>query len=74
MNAQRGHRRPSVSNIGDTRLEEAGEYDITIEQGSGFSLPLVYEAPEGSPVDFTGATARMHVREKYSSRRANSSS
>jgi hypothetical protein len=48
-------------------LEEAGEYDITIEQGSGFSLPLTYEAPEGSPVDFTGSTARLHVREKYSS-------
>jgi len=48
-------------------LETAGEYDIDIEQGSGFSLPLVYEAPEGSPVDFTGSTARMHVREKYSS-------
>jgi hypothetical protein len=48
-------------------LEEAGEYDITIEQGSGFSLSLVYEAPEDSPVDFTGSTGRMHVRSKYSS-------
>jgi hypothetical protein len=48
-------------------LEEAGEYDITIEQGSGFSLSLVYEAPENSPVDFTGSTARLHVREKYNS-------
>jgi hypothetical protein len=48
-------------------LEEAGEYDITIEQGSGFSLSLTYEAPEGSFVDFTGSTARLHVREKYSS-------
>ena len=48
-------------------MEEAGEYDITIEQGSGFTLPLVYEAPEGSPVNLTGSTARMHVREKYSS-------
>jgi hypothetical protein len=48
-------------------LEEAGEYDITIEQGSGFSLPLTYEAPEGSLVDFTGSTARLHVRSKYSS-------
>jgi hypothetical protein len=48
-------------------LEEAGEYDITIEQGSGFSLPLTYEAPEGSFVDFTGSTARLQVREKYSS-------
>ena len=48
-------------------MEEAGEFDITIEQGSGFSLPLAYEAPEGSLVDFTGSTARMHVRNKYSS-------
>jgi hypothetical protein len=48
-------------------LEEAGEYDITIEQGSGFSLSLTYEAPEGSLVDFTGSTARLQVREKYSS-------
>ena len=48
-------------------MEEAGEYDITIEEGSGFSLALTYEAPEDSPVDFTGSTARMHVREKFSS-------
>jgi hypothetical protein len=48
-------------------LEEAGEYDITIEQGSGFTLPLRYEAPEGTPVDFTGSTARMHVRPKFGS-------
>jgi hypothetical protein len=46
-------------------LEEAGEYDITIEQGSGFSLSLSYEAPEGSPVDFTDSTARLHVRSKF---------
>ena len=46
-------------------MEEAGEYDITIEQGSGFSLPLRWEAPEGSLVDFTGSTARLHVRSKY---------
>jgi hypothetical protein len=46
-------------------LEEAGEYDITIEQGSGFSLPLTYEAPEGSLVDLTGGTGRLHVRSKY---------
>jgi hypothetical protein len=48
-------------------LDEAGEYDITIEQGSGFSLALSYESPEGSPVNFTGSTARMHVRKKFSS-------
>jgi hypothetical protein len=48
-------------------LEEAGEYDITIEQGSGFSLPLTYEAPEGSLVDFTGSTARLQARLKFGS-------
>jgi hypothetical protein len=48
-------------------LEEAGEYDITIEQGSDFELPLTYEAPEGSVVDFTGSTAQMHAREAYGS-------
>jgi hypothetical protein len=46
-------------------LEETGEYDITIEQGSGFSLPLAWEAPEGSLVDFTGSTGRLHVRSKF---------
>jgi hypothetical protein len=48
-------------------LDEAGQYDIVVEQGSGFSLALSYEAPEGSPIDFTGSTARMYVREKFSS-------
>lgn len=48
-------------------MEEAGEYDIVIEQGSGFSLSLTYEAPEGTLVDFTGSTARLHARLKYSS-------
>jgi len=48
-------------------LEEAGEYDITIEQGSGFTLPITYEAPEGSAVDFTGSTARLHARLKFGS-------
>jgi hypothetical protein len=48
-------------------LEEAGEYDITIEQGSGFSLPLIYEAPEGSLVDFKGSKSRLNARLKFSS-------
>jgi len=45
-------------------LKQAGEYDITVKQNSGFTLPLRYEAPEGSPVDFTGSTAQMQVRAK----------
>ena len=45
-------------------MESAGLYDITVKQNSGFTLPMRYEAPEGSPVDFTGSTARMQVRAK----------
>ena len=45
-------------------MEQAGEYDITVKQNSGFTLPLRYEAPESSPVDFTRSTAQMQVRAK----------
>jgi hypothetical protein len=45
-------------------LEQAAEYDMTVKQNSGFTLPLRYEAPDGSPVDFTGSTAQMQVRAK----------
>jgi len=48
-------------------LEEAGEYDITISQRSGFMLPFSYEAPEGHPVNFTGSTAKMQARVKVDS-------
>jgi hypothetical protein len=45
---------------------KAGKYDITIDQGAGFELLIVFTA-DGEPVDFTGASARMHAREKVSS-------
>lgn len=41
----------------------AGRYDITLEQGATFDLPLRYRTPSGTPVDLTGYTARMQVRE-----------
>lgn len=41
----------------------AGRYDITLEQGATFDLPLRYRTPAGVPVDLTGYTARMQVRE-----------
>jgi hypothetical protein len=41
----------------------AGRFDITLEQGSTFDLPLRYRAPSGTAVDLTGYTARMQVRE-----------
>jgi hypothetical protein len=41
----------------------AGRYDIILEQGATFDLPLTYRDPAGTPVDLTGYTARMQVRE-----------
>jgi len=41
----------------------AGRYDITLEQGATFDLPLRYRAPSGTPVDLTGYSAKMQVRE-----------
>jgi hypothetical protein len=45
---------------------KAGRYDITIEQGTGFELPLSYTAA-GTLVDFTGCKARLQVRPKVGS-------
>jgi hypothetical protein len=41
----------------------AGRYDITLEQGATFDLPLTYRDPAGNAVDLTGYSARMQVRE-----------
>ncbi len=41
----------------------AGRYDIVLEQGATFDLPLHYRTPNGTSVDLTGYTARMQVRE-----------
>jgi hypothetical protein len=41
----------------------AGRYDITLEQGATFDLPLRYRAPSGTAVDLTGYSAKMQVRE-----------
>ena len=40
---------------------KAGKYDITIEQGAGFSLPITYK-PGGVLVDWTNCHARLQVR------------
>jgi tRNA threonylcarbamoyladenosine modification (KEOPS) complex Pcc1 subunit len=40
----------------------AGQYDITVEQGSTFNLTLVYKDQRGYVIDLTGYTARMQLR------------
>lgn len=37
----------------------AGKYDFNIEQGSSFTLSLVYKDSTGSPVNLTGWCARL---------------
>ena len=51
----------------------AAVYPLTIDQGETFRLTLVYALPGATPsdppvpIDITGATGRMQVREKYGS-------
>jgi hypothetical protein len=43
----------------------AGRHNIEIEQGATWSLLLRYRAEPDTPIDLTGATARMQVRTTY---------
>ncbi|NDD53289.1 hypothetical protein EBZ39_05355 [bacterium] len=43
----------------------AGLYDITIEQGATFQMSLTWKDSTGTPVNLTGYSARMQVRENY---------
>lgn len=43
----------------------AAVYNIEIEQGATFQLPLVYKDYLGNPIDISGYTARMQVRRSY---------
>lgn len=40
----------------------AGKYNILIEQGATFSLPITYRDSDGNLVDLTTYTAAMHIR------------
>jgi hypothetical protein len=41
-------------------------YNITIDQGADFVLPLTYLNPNQTPVNITGWSAEMMVRQTYS--------
>lgn len=45
----------------------AGIYNITIEQGADFSLPLTWRDGSNTIVNVTGYSARMQIRESYES-------
>lgn len=45
----------------------AANYNITIEQGATFQFNLIWKDSSGNPIDLTGYTAKMQVRQRYSS-------
>lgn len=45
----------------------AGIYNFTIDQGSTWTLQLVYNDPQGAPINLSGYTAKMQVRRKFDS-------
>ena len=45
----------------------AGIYNFTLDQGSTWTLQVVYNDSNGNPVNLTGYTAEMQVRRKFDS-------
>lgn len=45
----------------------AGVYDIVADQGSTFSRRITWKNSAGTPIDLTGYTAKMQVRETVDS-------
>ena len=45
----------------------AGIYNFTLDQGGVLYLNLVYQNPNGTPINLTGQTGRMQLRRKFSS-------
>jgi len=46
-------------------MATAGIYNFIIDQGSTYTVSLVYNDPNGNPIDLTGYTAKMQLRLKY---------
>lgn len=43
----------------------AGQYNIVADQGATFSRVIIWKDDTGTPVDITGYSARMQVRQRY---------
>jgi len=42
----------------------AGIYNFTIDQGSQYTTTILYEDPSGNPINLTGYSAAMQLREQ----------
>ena len=45
----------------------AGIYNFTLDQGSTWTLQIIYNDPSGTPINLTGYTAEMQIRRKFDS-------
>lgn len=48
----------------------AGIYNFKMDQGSNWDLNVVYEDANGNPINLTGYTAAMQLRQNYNSETA----
>jgi hypothetical protein len=48
-------------------MSAAGQYSILADQGATFTLHIVYEDSTGTPINLTGYTARMALRDRVGS-------
>ena len=58
------HEPGSIANL-KKRFMPAAQYNIIIEQGATWRLSLTWKDSAGAPIDLTGYTARMQVRQAY---------
>jgi hypothetical protein len=43
----------------------SGDYNIVADQGATFTRTFTWNDPSGTPMNLTGYTARMQVRQRY---------
>ena len=48
-------------------MATAGIYNGVMDQGATWTLTIVYNNPDGTPIDLTGYTGRMQLRTKFDS-------
>jgi hypothetical protein len=46
-------------------MSTAGVYNFTLDQGSVFYINLVYNNPDGTPINLTGMTAKMQLARSF---------